>query len=94
MEEYSVIVVSLSLTSVVLKLYANSDGAQQEENKNNPETTIERHLETVKILMSWNVQQQTNKRARKRTPAGEAWSMAECHAVAVPGGRRAPARGR
>lgn len=65
MEEYSVIVVSLSLTSVVLKLYANSDGAQQEENKNNPETTIERHLETVKILMSWNVQQQTNKRARK-----------------------------
>lgn len=61
MEEYSVIIVSLSLASVVLKVYANSDGAQQEENKNNPETTIERHLETVKILMTWNVQQQTDK---------------------------------
>lgn len=61
MEEYSVIIVSLSRASVVLKVYANSDGAQQEENKNNPETTIERHLETVKILMTWNVQQQTNK---------------------------------
>lgn len=93
MEEYSVIIVSLSLASVVLKVYANSDGAQQEENKNNPETTIERHLETVKILMTWNVQQQTNKGARKRTPAGEAWSMAKCHAVAVPGSRRTPAQG-
>lgn len=50
-EEDSVIVVSLSL---LVSLFLKSMLTAMEP-REKTETTIERHLETVKILMSWNV---------------------------------------